>query len=301
MSCSTPVIFLIFRRPDVTSQVFERIRAAKPTKLLVVADGPRNAQEAPLCEQARKVTEQIDWGCQVLRNYSDINLGCRDRVSSGLSWAFAQVEEAIILEDDCLPDITFFQFCEDMLVRYREDTRVMSIAGTNIQSNFSLDSSYFFSRFALMWGWATWRRAWKLYDYEMLAWPSLRKTRWLYSIGVGKELFRWCWNTNFDRVYSGEVNTWDYQWIYTCWREHGLTILPSVNLVKNIGFGNDATHTRVDHPVLSMLTEKQMNWPLKHPNQVEIIYEADEFISKNWFGASGLAYLKFLLKSMINK
>ncbi|MBD2148128.1 glycosyltransferase family 2 protein [Sphaerospermopsis sp. FACHB-1194] len=297
----TPVIFLIFRRPDLTAQVFEQIRAAKPAKLLVVADGPRNAQEAPLCEQARKVTEQIDWECEVLRNYSDINLGCRDRVYSGLTWAFTQVEEAIILEDDCLPDLTFFQFCEDMLVRYREDTRVMSIAGTNIQGNLSLDFSYFFSRFALMWGWATWRRAWKLYDHRMLDWPSLRKTKWLYSVGVGKEIFQWRWNTIFDRVYSGEINSWAYRWIYTCWREHGLTIIPSINLVKNIGYGNDATHTTKDHPILAKLIEEQMKWPLKHPNQVEIIYEADEFISKNWFGASRLAYLKFFLKSMIRK
>jgi len=301
MSLSTPIAFIIFNRPDLTQIVFDAIRQAQPKQLFVIADGARFPEEAEKCQRAKDIIKQVDWDCQVLTNYADHNLGCRQRVSSGISWVFEQVEEAIILEDDCLPDLTFFQFCEDMLVRYRDDTRVMSIAGTNIQGNFSLDFSYFFSRFALMWGWATWRRAWNLYDPSMLDWPSLRKTRWLYSIGVGKEIFRWRWNRNFDIVYSGELDTWDYQWIYTCWREHGLTIIPLINLVKNIGYGNDATHTTGDHPILAKLIEKQMNWPLKHPNQVEIIYEADEFISKNWFGVSRLAYLKFLLKSMIKK
>ena len=301
MSLSTPVAFIIFNRPDLTQIVFNAIRQAQPKQLFVIADGARFPEEAEKCQRAKDIIKQVDWDCQVLTNYADHNLGCRQRVSSGISWVFEQVEEAIILEDDCLPDLTFFQFCEDMLVRYRDDTRVMSITGTNIQGNLSLDFSYFFSRFALMWGWATWRRAWNLYDPRMLDWPSLRKTRWLYSIGVGKEIFRWRWNRNFDMVYSGELDTWDYQWIYTCWREHGLTIIPSINLVKNIGYGNDATHTTGDHPILAKLIEKQMNWPLKHPNQVEIIYEADEFISKNWFGVSRLAYLKFLLKSMIKK
>jgi hypothetical protein len=299
----TPVAFIIFNRPDTTKRVFEAIRQAKPPKLLVIADGPRADRpgEAEKCAAARAIIEGVDWECEVLTNYSGVNLGCKIRVSSGLDWVFSEVEEAIILEDDCLPDLTFFQFCEDMLVRYREDTRVMSIAGTNIQGNFSLYFSYFFSRFALMWGWATWRRCWKLYDYRMLDWPSLKKTKWLYSVGVGKKIFQWYWNTIFDRVYSGEINSWAYRWIYTCWREHGLTIIPSINLVKNIGYGDDATHTTKDHPILAKLIEKQMNWPLKHPNQVEIIYEADEFISKNWFGASRLTYLKFLVKSVIKK
>ena len=164
----TPVVFLIFRRPDLTARVFEAIRQAQPAKLLIVADGDRNEEEAILCQQARAVTEQIDWDCEVLTNFSDTNLGCKRRVSSGLDWAFSQVEEAIILEDDCLPHPDFFHFCSELLTHYKDDTRIWNICGHNFQdAQWRGDGSYYFSRYADPWGWATWQRAWKHYDKDL--------------------------------------------------------------------------------------------------------------------------------------
>jgi len=298
----TPVLFLIFNRLDATKQVFEVIRQAQPPRLYVASDGPRTERpgESEKVQAVKDhVLKNIDWTCEVKTLFRDKNLGCRVAVSSGLDWFFEHEPEGIILEDDCLPNMSFFRYCQDLLTRYRNDTRVMCIAGTNIQENFSSEFSYFFSRFALMWGWASWRRAWSLYDPKILNWPRLRKTKWLYSLGIGDEIFRLYWTQIFDKVYSNEINSWDYSWIYSCWREHGLTILPSINLVQNIGFGNDATHTTGHHPILENLVNKQMNWPLIHPNQIEVIYEADQFISKHWFNVTRVKYLKYLIKSIL--
>ena len=164
MSLSTPVAFIIFNRPDTTEIVFETIRQAKPSKLLVVADGPRTDRsgEVEKCTATRAVIERVDWECEVITNYSDVNLGCKRRVSGGIDWIFSQVEEAIILEDDCLPAPSFFQFCQTMLERYRYDDRISMIGGSNYQQENSRTSdSYFFTKYAHIWGWATWRRAWK--------------------------------------------------------------------------------------------------------------------------------------------
>ena len=166
----TPIVFLIFNRPDTTKRVFEAIRQAKPKKLLVVADGPRDDRqgEAEKCAAVRSIIDTVDWDCKVLTNYADVNLGCGLRVSSGLDWVFEQVEEAIILEDDCLPHPSFFPFCEEMLDLYRHDERIMHIAGTNSLEEWKSDvQSYHFSYTGGIWGWATWQRAWKYYHFKM--------------------------------------------------------------------------------------------------------------------------------------
>ncbi|MDH6099438.1 glycosyltransferase family 2 protein [Anabaenopsis sp. FSS-46] len=241
----TPVIFLIFRRPDLTAQVFEQIRAAKPAKLLVVADGPRNAQEAPLCEQARKVTEQIDWECEVLRNYSDINLGCRDRVSSGLTWAFTQVEEAIILEDDCLPHPSFFPYCQELLERYKSDTRIMQIGGTNLfNSNLHGYYQYFFSRHFTSWGWATWKRAWQHYDKDLHLFQLLNSRNQLANIWTNPNE-RTIRQKQMLDVLNNKIDSWAYIWSFSCAAQNAFSILPVCNLIQNIGFGLDATHTKI--------------------------------------------------------
>ncbi len=161
----TTIAFLIFNRPDATERVFEEIGKAKPPMLLVIADGPRAQvpEDAEKCAASRAIIEQADWDCRIVKNYSDINMGCRNRVSSGLNWVFDTVEKAIILEDDCLPSPSFFRFCQELLTYYQDDVRVMTINGTNWQLGWKIgDGSYYFSRFNLIWGWATWRRAWTL-------------------------------------------------------------------------------------------------------------------------------------------
>ncbi len=282
---NTPVAFLIFNRPDTTAMVFEAIRQARPPQLLVVADGPRanRPEEEPLCQATRAVIEGVDWPCEVLTNYSDVNLGCKTRVSSGLDWVFSNVDEAIILEDDCLPHPTFFRFCEELLERYRDDDRVMMIAGTNkLFGRRSISTSYYFSRYVHVWGWASWKRAWKYYDVGMKAWPEIRDGGSLNGIFREKRVARY-WHRMFERVYHGGVDTWDYQWTFACLIQNGVTILPNVNLISNIGFGSMATHTQGRSVYAGMKTESML-FPLKHPvslirdEQADAITDRTEYI-----------------------
>jgi len=289
MPCNTPVVFLIFRRPDLTAQVFEAIRQAQPKMLLVVADGPRNEEDAVLCQQARAVTEQVDWDCEVLRDYSEVNLGCRDRVSSGITWAFEQVEEAIILEDDCLPHPSFFGYCSNLLDYYRPDERVMVISGDNFQDgHWRGDGSYYFSRYNHCWGWATWRRAWHHFDGELKQWPPLKASGLLSSI-FEDPLEQQYWSQIWDTLYTqNQPDTWDYRWIFTCMSNGGLTVLPNMNLVSNIGFGPEATHTTQKNVQSSMLTVDIGVGEIHHPSFVLRNCIADAYTFDHHYGGINL-------------
>jgi hypothetical protein len=262
----TPVAFLIFNRPDTTAKVFEAIRQAKPPKLLVVADGPRPDRpgEAEKCQTVREIIKQVDWECEVLTNYSDVNLGCKRRVSSGLDWVFDNVEEAIILEDDCLPHASFFPFCEELLEFYRDDMRIMHINGNNHGiSDPNSQQSYRFSKLTNVWGWATWRRAWQYYDVSINFWPELSKQKLFQDIFEHKIEFN-IRQKILDKIYLGKIDTWDYQWYLTCIVQSGITATPNVNLISNIGFGNDATHTSKVNEFANLPIE-EINFPLIHP------------------------------------
>lgn len=243
----TPVVFLVFNRPELTARVFARIREARPAKLLVVCDGPRAhvPEDLPKVAAVRRIVEEgADWGCEVLRNYSEENLGCRQRVASGLNWAFSQVEEAIILEDDCLPDPSFFSFCGELLERYRDDERVMHINGTNfIAPHRREKSSYYFSKYVWVWGWATWRRAWRHYDFTMETWNE-RQAALNESLDSRRESAFWKNTFETARKDWQRAATWDFPWIYSCWTRGAHSVVPVRNLIENLGFGSDATHTR---------------------------------------------------------
>ena len=262
----TPIAFFIFNRPDTTAKVFAEIAKAKPSKLLVIADGPRTGREgeAENCAATRSVVDNIYWDCEVLKNYSEINMGCKRRVSSGLDWLFDTVEEAIILEDDCLPHPTFFKFCENLLSLYRHDERIMAISGDNFQfGNQRTEYSYYFSRYPHCWGWATWRRAWEHNDEEMKLWPNLQAGGWLEDILLDRQAVKY-WKKIFTSAYNNRVDTWDYAWTLACWVQNGLTVLPNANLVSNIGFGSASTHTRGKSRFSEMPVES-MTFPLYHP------------------------------------
>lgn len=263
----TAVVFIIFNRPDTTERVFEEIRRARPPKLLVVADGPRADKpgETEKCKAARAIIERVDWPCDVLTNYSDTNLGCKKRVSGGLNWVFDTVEEAIILEDDCLPHPTFFMFCEELLHRYRYDERISQIGGANFQfGRKRTNDSYYFSRYNHIWGWASWRRAWKDYDVEMNLWPEVRDGGWLCDL-LGDDVAGY-WAKNFEIAYNGKIDTWDYQWIFASWSQNRLNIVPNVNLISNIGFYADATHTIKGSTHLANMKLEPMYFPIQHPH-----------------------------------
>ena len=283
MAINTPVAFIIFNRPDVTERVFQVIRDAQPQKLLVISDGPRGDRpgEAERCAAARAVIDQVDWECEVLTNYSDTNLGCKHRVSSGIDWVFSQVEEAIILEDDCLPAPSFFQFCQTLLEKYRYDNRIMMVSGSNFQPNNKMKDSYYFSDCIHIWGWATWRRAWQHYDVEMASWPTFRD-RGLLKAVCHNPLEADYWQKNFDDVSNRTVDTWDHQWVYACWQQSGMSVTPAVNLVSNIGFRHDATHTFGESPLAAMPIGNIYN--IKHPIFVLNDQEADDYVFSNVFG-----------------
>jgi len=263
------VVLIIFNRPDTTERVFAEIARAKPTKLLVIADGPRpdRSDDAEKCAAARAIVERVDWECDVLKNYSDVNLGCGRRPATGISWVFEHVEEAIILEDDCVPHPTFFRFCQELLDKYQDDERVMMIGGTN--SLFGLkptEYSYFFSRVPTCWGWATWGRAWEHFDYEMKAWPHVRDTSMLYHV-FGTRQGAEFWKGVFEKAYRAgpTADHWDYQWNFACAIQSGFTILPKSNLVSNIGFGENATHTKDTRAIAANIPTEEMKFPLGHP------------------------------------
>jgi hypothetical protein len=284
----TPVAFIIFNRPDTTERVFAEIAKAKPPKLLVVGDGPRanRAGESDKVALTRAIIDRVDWDCEVLTNFSDVNLGCKMRVSSGLDWVFEQVEEAIILEDDCLPDPTFFRYCQELLEHYRHDQRVGMITGDNFQlGNRRNDDSYYFSKYVHIWGWASWRDRWDVsYDVTMAQWPRIRDEGWIADM-VGNTRETNLWKRIYERVHRGEIDTWDYQWVFANWLEGRLSVTPSVNLISNIGFGPDATHTVVSGDLANMPVE-EMSFPLIHPVGIFQNIQADQFTENRCFRVS---------------
>jgi hypothetical protein len=300
--CNNPVAFLVFNRPETTRRVFQEITKVKPRTLLIVADGPRpnRPDDVEHCEAVRKIFEGIDWDCEVLTNYSHENLGCARRVSSGIDWVFQNVEEAIFLEDDCLPHQSFFRFCDEMLRIYRDDERIMSITGDNFQfGRRRWEYSYYFSRYVHVWGWATWRRAWKYYDLHISNWPMVSAQGWLYDI-LGDRREAEFWKDVFDRVHAGESGTWDYQWVFACWLRSALSIVPNMNLISNIGFGKNATHTGGTSKVANMAIE-EMDFPLTHPPILIRDSRADRATARLFFHKSPLSQSRALISRLAGK
>ena len=302
----TPVALIIFNRIDTTQRVFEAIRQAQPPKLFVIADGPRQGKvgESEKCAATRAIVDRVDWECEVKTNYSDTNLGCKLRPATGIDWVFEQVEEAIILEDDCLPDPTFFAFCDEMLERYRDDRRIVAICGNNFQFGRQRTSdSYYFSRYPHCWGWATWRRAWQHFDIDMKIWPTVRDGNWLQDILTEDAEIK-MWEKTFQSVYDRTFDTaWDYQWTFACWIQSGLAILPNVNLISNIGFGANATHTTGGGKLANMSVEA-ISQPLRHPLFVLRDTEADRFTHQTIWHDNLFKKIQrrvFLINKMINK
>ncbi|MFC6102657.1 nucleotide-diphospho-sugar transferase [Olivibacter domesticus] len=244
----SPVLFLNFNRPDLTFQVFQKIRAVKPSRLYIAFDGPRQDRpdDLKLCREVRKITEAIDWDCNVERLYRTENLGCKAAVSSAISWFFEQEIEGIILEDDCLPEESFFYFCDQMLTKYRYDTRVFTITGTNLQDGKRWgNASYYFSQYSNIWGWATWRRVWENYDANLAKYNENDIAEHLNNLFSNKFLVE-SWMEIFKKLKAGEIDTWDYQLNFYTFFGNGLCITPNVNLISNIGFRSDATHVNTN-------------------------------------------------------
>lgn len=276
----TPVLLIIFNRAHTTQKVFDRIRQVRPKKLYVAADGPRPhvTSDNDRCAETRRIVEQVDWECEVQTLFQEQNLGCGVAPSRSISWLFENEEYGIILEDDCIPSKSFFWFCQEMLEKYKNDTRVMHISGNNYLDGWRRDSdySYYFSDKVNSWGWATWRRAWQLYDFHLGNYPELKNKGYLNGIFLNKleEKYRLSkLEETFTNIQKGDV--WDYQWEFTVYSNSGLCIVPEVNLVRNIGFGEDATHTFNLHDKKAKVQEEEIAFPLRHPKFVIRDKESD--------------------------
>src|SRR5262249_48320977 len=259
-------------RPDTTATVMEAIRRARPQRIYVAADGPRDRPgEAERCREARRITTAVDWRCEVRTLFRDHNLGCPEAVRSAITWFFENEEEGIILEDDCLPSPDFFRFCTELLERYRVDERVMAICGSSYANSKSrYAASYYFSYYADIWGWATWRRAWRFYDRGLSRWPKFKASRGLDIISTGRAWHETYWTSLFDATQEGRIDTWDYPWIYTVIEQGGLACYPNQNLISNLGYRPDATHTVCDErigrpPPIAGLAFGSLEFPLHHP------------------------------------
>jgi hypothetical protein len=279
-----PVAFFIYKRPERTRQIFERIREAQPSRLFLIADGPRTPQDRTGCEQARAVAAEVDWPCEVTRDFAEQNLGVKHRIPSGIDRVFGEVDRAILLEDDCLPHPGFFRFCEELLDRYADEERVMHVAGSQLLPHPPTgEASYHFSRYVHIWGWATWRRAWRHFDLGLREWHRLdraaREARLsaLFESESERRYWRYVWDN------SGEIENWDAQWSYVLLSLDGLAANPNRNLISNIGFGADATSAIADPFGIAARPLEGIAFPLTHPDSLQRDAAADAAASSLLF------------------
>lgn len=286
---STPILFILFNRVDTTKIVFNEIIKIKPQKLFIAADGPRKEKtgEAENCAKIREwVINNIDWECEVHTLFREENLGCKMAVSSAISWFFDHVEAGIILEDDCLPSPDFFHFCSELLIKYENDLRVNFISGTCLPNSAKhiMDASYYFSKFSIIWGWATWRRVWKQYDVQIREWKALKNSNWLLNVFYGNQYYANYFKGMFDIIENG-FDTWDFQLFFLNMRCNALNIHPTKNLISNIGFNSEATHTHTPTPYANLPLENIEN--IIHPKVFAFDFCADEIIFKLLYDSSG--------------
>lgn len=283
------VLLIAFNRPDTTLLVLNSILKAKPPRLYIALDGPREGVRSDIleCTAVKDLINSLDWDCELKTMFSESNLGCKEGPIKAINWFFESEEQGVILEDDCLPSQSFFSFCDSLLELYKHDERIWHIDGTTFQ-NIKVIESYSFSRYALIWGWATWRRAWVKYDGEMKDFPCFLKGKLIKNIWKNEKVQKY-WLSNFETAYLGNIDTWDYQWFYKIWCNNALTIRPSVNLVKNIGFSDQATHTKKKTKLFdSMFANEIISDVLIHPKFIIENKELDDECSKVRFGIRNL-------------
>lgn len=275
-----PVIFIFFNRKQVTMETLEAISKVKPKKLYLVSDGAREDKENEakvVADLRNDVEKRIDWECEIIKNYAESNMGCKQRVASGISWVFSQEEMAIIVEDDVVALPGFFYFCEELLIKYKDESRIYCISGHKVYDDYEIENSYIFSRHPNIWGWATWRRAWNQYNDDIGDWNKIKQSNVIenfYNQKVAK-----IYKKLLEKAYTGEVDTWDYIWTADVVKNNGLGIVPKTNLIKNIGFNDlDATHTKGDSPYT--FARQDLEFPLAHPKDIVRNEEYDRLALK---------------------
>lgn len=265
---NVPILFLVFNRLDTAKQVFAEIQHLKPNRLYIACDGPREHKinEAQVVNELQQyLLTNINWQCSLQTLFRTSNLGCAQAVSQAITWFFKHEPMGIILEDDCLPSPSFFTFCEEMLLKYKDDTRIWHIGGYSLLNKHNLShASYYFSQITQIWGWASWANRWQQFDLLMKSYPEFIKHKYMNKLFPTLRLRLWH-KELFDKNYV-KTDTWDCQWYFTVLLNNGLSITPAVSLVKNLGFGDlNSAHPDVD-PLISSIDRHQLNMPLTHPH-----------------------------------
>ena len=277
-----PVLLLIYNRPKYTKKIIDNLRKIKPKKLFIFCDGPKNIKDKNLCEDTIKETQKINWKCKIEKKFLKKNLGCKEGVTLGINWFFKKNYKGIILEDDCIPNKSFFEFCNKMFSFYKNSNKVGCITGDNFLSNkFKFKNGYYLSKYANCWGWATWRRTWKLYKKNINFWPNFKKSKsWKTNFLSSKE--RKYWSLVFDQCYKNKIDSWAYSWTLSLWKNNLLTVTPSKNLVKNIGLST----SRKKIFMLSSTIYKMKNLNVKKiklNNNLKIDQKADNYVFEKHF------------------
>lgn len=305
-----PILLITFNRPDHVRQVLTEIRKQEPRQLFVCQDGARvgNALDQERVQQVRDViNELVDWPCELHTLCQEKNLGCGSGPAAGINWFFSHVEMGIILEDDCIPHPDFFSYCDELLKKYQYDNRISFIGGCNYQLPVSLNESYsFMGGHHQTWGWATWRRTWEQFDYHLTRWDEKQFKNVIkrYYKDYRQRLY---WMSIYEQVKKNRMNEscWDYQFYFSCWEKGQLAICPNVNLVSNVGFGHDATHTNGENNALLSVQTKSI-LPLKHPKEVKYNQKLDDFMMKTYiipydYGWGGIKRLPYRINAFIKK
>jgi acetyltransferase-like isoleucine patch superfamily enzyme len=307
MYFNTPILFLIFNRLDVAKQVFSEIRKAQPKQLFIAADGGRTAEEHLICAKIRQsILDMIDWKCEVHTNFREENAGCGKNVSEAITWFFEHVEEGIILEDDCLPCPSFFNFCQDNLEKHRENNKIFSINGTCLEEDdSSIELTYQLSKYPLIWGWATWRRAWKKYHYK---WEDNESNKNIFKNHFVTDEAEF-WISILEKIGQNKIDTWDYQWCFSVWSNQGQCIQPNHNLISNIGFDKHATHTKLDTLGLANRPNYIKYTKTSHPENLIVNHKKDRILYSKYFNPpppiqkenSKSSLLKRLKQNLVNR
>ena len=299
-----PVLFIIFKRLDTTKQVLAVLQKIKPAQLFIAADGPRNniTNEQEKCNNVRNyVINNINWDCKIETLFRNNNVGCGRNLFEAITWFFKNIEMGIILEDDCIPSLSFFSYCKELLIKYENNNRIFHIAGNNplTKNKSPFNASYYFTRIQHCWGWASWRRAWKYYSYDINDLDIFIQNKIINKIFKQNYVQNY-WFNIFRKMQNHEVDAWDYQWTYAIFKENGLCINPSMNLVTNIGFSNEATHTFDTNSIYN----NQLRYDLEtihHPHKIKINNSLINKINNIAFGLNKFYYLKLIIPKFLKR
>ncbi len=293
------VLFIIFNRPEQAFRVFNAIRRAKPKRIYIAADAPRKSVEsdAMLCASCRSVIELVDWDCEVKTLFPEENLGSHTAIPNAIDWFFRHEEQGMVLEDDCLPNSGYFYFCDMLLDRYKNNSKVWWINGSNLGMNAGArKADYGFTMYPISWGWASWRRAWRKFDRGMGSYKGSASVKELSYLSGKPYIYKLYWMSVFR--YAKKIPNWDYRWIYTCWRHEVISCVPSVNLISNIGFGGDATHPTKNNDPLANIQLVEFNECIKHPSVVRRSSEIDSYFDQNLYEIGPIRIIKMTVISV---